>query len=195
MLLDEAAQARHDIDFLNPRRRPKPPSKNRQFALMGATAATLVLAAAFLVWHNQSQQDQQIRTLQKEVNDLNKLVDVAKKLQARAEDIDAFAVGDVTWLEELKEVSEELPSGERILVSRLAMGSKPAGGGTIDLDGFAMSPEDLSSMIRRLQDERHTPIPKGRREDNYYADYPWRFDRVTIHVAPPDLDGAPASNP
>ncbi len=186
MLRDEAAQARHDIDFLNPRRRPEPPSQRRRYALIGAAVATLVLAGVFLVWQQRSAADREIQTLQREISDLNKLVDQAKVLQAKTEDIDQFTRGDVTWLDELKEVSRELPRGEEILVSRLRAMSLPAGGGQMLLDGYARESSDISQMIHNLQDERREASGKGGQENRQRTDYPWRFDNAVVAIPPPE---------
>jgi Tfp pilus assembly PilM family ATPase/Tfp pilus assembly protein PilN len=188
MLSDEAAQTRHDIDFLNPRRRPEPASRRRQFAMVGAAAAAVVLFAVFLIWHRLRSKDQEIRDLQTEVKTLDQQVAEYLKLQSKAEDIDAFVAGDITWLEELKEVSQELPPADRILVNRLTTTVLPAGGGMMTLSGYAQDASDTSTLVQKLQDERHDVSSKGANENSPREDYPWRFDGATIRVAPPAVE-------
>jgi Tfp pilus assembly PilM family ATPase len=186
MLLDEAAQTRHDIDFLNPRRRPAPPSQRRQYVLAGATAATLVLAVVFWFWHQMHSLDQDITRLQKDVKDLDKLVDAAKQIQAKTEDIDQFVLGDITWLDEIKNAAERLPPSERILVQRLSAGANPNGGGQMFLSGYAKEADDISDMVRQLGNASG----KGGSANYQRPDYPWRFDSVVVNVPPPELGAA-----
>jgi hypothetical protein len=188
MLSDEAAQAPHDIDFLNPRRRPEPANRRRQYVLIGAAAATVLLAAMFFFWQGQRAKDREIRDLQAEIKKLDEEVAKFRKLQAKAEDIDAFVAGDITWLDEMKEVSEELPPADRILVNRLNTSVIPAGGGLLMLSGFAKDASDTSTLVQNLQDDRHDVSSKGANENSPRSDYPWRFDGATVRVAPPELD-------
>ncbi len=186
MLQDEAAQVRHDIDFFNPRRRPEPPSQRRRYVLAAAVAASLVLADTFLVWQKLAADDHNIKTLQREISELNKLVDQARTLQAKAEDIHQFTRGDINWLDELKDVSRDLPPGDKILVTRLRAVSLSAGGGQFLLDGYARQASDISQMIHNLQSERREASGKGGQENRQRADYPWRFDNAVVALPPTD---------
>jgi Tfp pilus assembly PilM family ATPase len=188
MLSDEAALAHHDIDFLNPRRRPQPASRRRQYALIGAAAGAVLLAGAVLIWQQLRSKDSEIRDLQADVKTLDEQVAEYRKLQLKAEDIDAFTAGDITWLDELKEVSEELPPAERILVNRLNIGALPAGGGSMILSGYAKDAADTPALVQQLQDDRHDVSSRGANENSPREDYPWRFDGAAIRVAPPPLE-------
>jgi Tfp pilus assembly PilM family ATPase/Tfp pilus assembly protein PilN len=184
MLSDEAAQARHDIDFLNPRRRPKAVSPHRRYAVIGGAAAAVFLAAALLVWNHQKNKDREIRALQSEVKNLDAEIAKYRKVQSKTEDIDAFAAGDITWLDELKEVSQELPPADRILVNRLTTAVLPAGVGVMTLNGYARNAADTTTLVQNLQNDRRQVSSKGANENSPRSDYPWRFDGATIRVPP-----------
>ncbi len=190
MLLDEAAQDRHDIDFLNPRRRPRAPSRRRQYALVGATLGALLLAGVFFVWQRQNAADQEIKMLQKDVQDLTKLVEQSRKIQAKTEEIDNFVRGDVTWLDELKTLSEKLPPSNEILVTRLRAMPMMDGGGQLLLDGYANESADIGEMVHRLKDDRREARSKGGYQNKQRTDYPWRFDNVTVRISPMESEDA-----
>lgn len=194
MLLDEAAQARHDIDFLNPRRRPTPPSQRRKYALLGSAAAAVVLAGVFLVWRQQATLDQEINTLKQEVANLDQKVAKMSELQAKTAEIDAFVQSDVTWLDELKAVSQKLPPGEQVLLSRLRAMPSPDGGGQLILDGYAQTSSDITNMVRALQHEGREVSGKGGQENEQRSDYPWRFDNTSVRIPAPDLEARAAAS-
>jgi Tfp pilus assembly PilM family ATPase len=193
MLVDEAAQARPDIDFLDPRRRPTPPSKRRQHVLIAATAAAVVLLGVFLIWMKQSSDDQKIRSLQAESNTLDKkIADEARIRLAKVDDIEEFTRSDITWLDELKTASERLPPGEHILVSQLSAIANPDGGGQLILNGYAQEAAHTSQMVQNLNDGVREASGKGAQENNQRSDYPWRFDNLTVRIPPPEDEPADA---
>ncbi|MBW3597193.1 MAG: hypothetical protein KY475_07950 [Planctomycetes bacterium] len=188
MLLDEAAQARHDIDFLNPRRKPTPPSRRRQHVLLAATAAAIVLFGIFLLWDRLRAKDAEISNLRDEVKALDADVEKARAALAKVAEIEEFAGGDVPWLDELKETSQDLPPGDEILVTRLRAVALPSGGGQMLLDGYANEAADTSQMVHNLNDQRHEASGKGAQENNQRSEYPWRFDNVTVRVPPQESE-------
>ena len=83
MLLDEADGSAHAIDFLHPRKKPEPPNRRRQHALMGTAAAAVCLAAALLLWLHIRGQDEQIAELTAQSNSLSEQVSQAQGLIKR----------------------------------------------------------------------------------------------------------------
>ena len=105
MLHDEAAEVRPVIDFQNPRQKPEPESKKRLYALLAATAATVVLAIASLIYWQFHQLNREIadleatyKALSEENKDLKPTSDLAKAL-------DAWKESDRNWLEEFRRIS------------------------------------------------------------------------------------------
>jgi Tfp pilus assembly PilM family ATPase len=134
MLVDEAQQKRHAIDFLHPRKRPPPPDRRRGL-LWAAVAATVVFAAGYL-WLQGAlgDLDEEIDLLALKAKNLDKGVAKAKELELAEREVAAWAAGDVNWLDELDELAADLPSGREVLLSRLTMGGM-GGAGQIDMEG------------------------------------------------------------
>ena len=195
MLVDECAGAQHAIDFLHPRRKAEPPSRARLYWLAGSAVAALVLAVAGYLWMGLSRLDRQIRNNTAALATLNDKAEEAGKVQAQAADIDAWVLGDVTWLDELARLSRTLPPADQMRLTRIQLDAeaeklardKPdptRRQGRMRLEGYARENEVISSVEQQLRDENHHVSGGGGREDNEDADYPWGFD-VTVRVDVP----------
>ncbi len=176
MLLDEASGARHAIDFLHPRQVAKPVSPLRTLALPAAAAAVVVLAVAFFLWWRLAALDDQIDRMTKDVAAAEKQIKAASQL-------DAWAAGDVTWLDELRELSIEFPPPEEARVNQIgfaAVGVNGGGGGKIVLDVYAVEPSGIEPMDRALSDEAHQAYSGRVHEHDRDPKYPWQFPETII---------------
>ena len=66
MLADELTGVRHAIDFLNPRRRPKPPSKRKQHTMIGAIAGVVVAGVVGLIVFMYAQRKSEVAKLEEQ---------------------------------------------------------------------------------------------------------------------------------
>jgi Tfp pilus assembly PilM family ATPase/Tfp pilus assembly protein PilN len=182
MLLDEAQHCRHTVDFLNPRRRPPPPSRSRKL-VWGATAACVVLAAGFhLIHRSLGELDDKIVQLSTESKDLDKVVAKSKDLDRAAKEIGAWCDADVNWLDELRELSLEMPSARNVLLTRLNMGTATAAA-QIDLEGLLRSVDTARNLEKDLSDGFHSVQGRNLQQDASREGYTWKFTS-TIVVKP-----------
>lgn len=179
MLVDEAQQKRHAIDFLHPRRRPPPPDRRRGI-LWAAVAATVVFAAGYL-WLQSALEnlDDEIAQLSSKSKNLDKNVAKAKDIELAEREVAAWASGDVNWLDELDELAADLPSGREVLLSRLTMGAI-GGGGQIDLEGVLNSASTAGAVEAALRDEAHQVQPRTIQQDASKEGYGWKFTSSII---------------
>src|SRR5262245_25675928 len=186
IMLDEAAGHAPVIDFLHPRKKPAPPDKRRTYATaIAAIAAVVLVAFGFMQWRLWKL-DSQIRVLTANRTKGDKLAKDSAKPIKDAELLDAFAAGDVTWLDELARISEKLPPNEAAMVSELNATTLPkAGGGTIKLVGHADKSDRVAALEDSLRDKLHTVSPKGTTQDQNRVELQWAFDEL-ITVAPPN---------
>ncbi|HEV3022283.1 MAG TPA: hypothetical protein VGX76_07435, partial [Pirellulales bacterium] len=174
MLLDEAQHARHTVDFLNPRRRPPPPSRSRKL-IWGATAACVVLAAGFSwIQSSLAEMDDTISQLSGESKNLDKLVAKSKDLEKAAQEIGAWADTNVNWLDELRELALDMPPAQNVLLTRLNMGSTGAVG-QIDLEGLLRGAESAAQLEAALRDEFHSVQGRNLQQDSSREGYAWKF--------------------
>ncbi|HVA47153.1 MAG TPA: hypothetical protein VNH11_12365 [Pirellulales bacterium] len=182
MLLDEAEQRRHTVDFLNPRRRPPPPNHRR--TVIWAAAAACVLLAAGFSWLESSlgALDDQLSKLGSESKNLDKVVTKSKDLQRAVEEVGAWADSDVNWLDELRELSLDMPPARDVLLSRLNMSANGAVG-QIDLEGLLRGANSAAQLESALRDEFHSVQGRKLQQDSGREGYSWKFTS-TIAVKP-----------
>jgi hypothetical protein len=195
MMLDEAAGLSPVIDFLHPRKKPAPPDKRRTYATaIAAIAAVVLIAFGFMQWRLWNL-DSQIRVLTANRTKGDKLAKDSAKPIKDAELLDAFAAGDVTWLDELARISEKLPPNEAAMVTELNATTLPkAGGGTIKLVGRVDKSDRVAALEDGLRDKQHTVSGKGTTQDQARTELQWTFDEL-ITVAPPNQKPPPAAAP
>lgn len=187
LLAGESAATVSVVDFLHPRRRPEPPNRRVKYAVYAALAASILIVGAGLVWRQLKHYDHQLSLLQAESSALDTQVDIANKLKAEVEEIDAFVRGDVNWLDELHELSRKFPPSEQAIIQQATFNSAADGGGQIVLDGYASDPDVIQRLESGLRDESHRVMGAGARYDERQREYPWAFqERVT--VLPKDID-------
>jgi hypothetical protein len=187
MLHEEATGGRPGIDFLNPRRKPVPPDRRRQYAWVGAGAAMLALMLTGIISWQLRSYDQSIGKLQHASQGLDKQVKDAEELRTRVSEIDTFVTGDINWLDEVYDLSVKLPPAEQAIVEQATFSSRPGGGGQIVLEGYVRDPATIEALETALRDERHQVVGSGGQFDEHQDEYRWRF-KETILIAAPDIE-------
>lgn len=183
---DEAANT-HALDFLHPKRPPRPANRRRAMVTAAAVLGVLAAIGGYLYWDTASTLQAQIRELAKERKEL---VAAVKKSQPRTQlytVVRNWKDAEIVWLDELRELSLQLPPSRDLLVHRLTFASSRAAGGTIGLQGVARAPQ----VIARIDRELHTPYRtvSSKRVGDYPQgrEYSWIFER-TMTVVPRDKE-------
>jgi Tfp pilus assembly PilM family ATPase len=183
MLLDEAAGTSHQIDFLNPRRRPEPPDRKRLYTIAAVAAGILVLSLAALWWLQLKIRDDEISDLVENNANLKKTHETLAVKQSNAERIDDWKKSDVNWLDELRRLSERMPPGEDAIVTNMSTVAKSEGG-QITITGGATGSEIIDDMFRYLSDDQHDVTSKGTGSTSDESKFPKAFTKVvTIKAA------------
>jgi Tfp pilus assembly PilM family ATPase len=182
MLLDEAAGVTPVIDFLHTRKKPAAPDQRRKYAYIGAAiAAVLLLAFGIMQWR--------LWTLDHEINNLRiasfkqeKAAKDSVKPIKDADTLDAFAAGDVTWLDELARLSAKLPPPEAAQVEDFsAQVQGKGGGGFIKFSGRVDAALRVEELEYKLRDKQHVVTGKGTEQDVNRSELQWSFDdSITI---------------
>ncbi|HAN99564.1 MAG TPA: hypothetical protein DCQ98_20015 [Planctomycetaceae bacterium] len=189
-------ERRLPVDVAHPKAPPKPVGPLRRY---GPIAALAVVALGVVGWYL----SQDVAELQNEVDTLTASVEKKSKLadkQAEKADeariVDAWRQDEVNWLEELKLLSERLPTGKEATVRRLSAFAAPEAV-TFDLSVQVDDPATVARLEEGLRGEGITVSSRRVAERGTGTEYPWQFetrvtiDRATIasHVAPvPEFD-------
>jgi Tfp pilus assembly PilM family ATPase len=196
MLLDEAAGGEHAIDFLHPRRAVEPVSPQRRNILIGATAITAVAAIVLLSWSKLVSLDGEIERLSAETRSLDKTVSVAERYRGHVRAVEGFLESDISWLEELRNLSQEMPSAEEVILTQFIASTRSPAGGQMILDGYTRAPEQVSELRETLRDDDREVVSTGSQEDERRQEYRWRFkETVLIKPRPAVVVPADAEEP
>lgn len=191
MLDDAAAGRRPAIDFINPRKRPAPVNR-RKTVVQGAVAAALLVGTVVGgAWYYLSSLDSQVKELAAKSKKLDAKVVEAKKIEEKVGFIDKWMFGDTVWLDELRELSTELPPANEAMLTKLHA-DVTAAGGLMQLEGRVSSSATIDKLEQQLRDDRHVVEGRGSsREDN--AKYPWEFKSAVIVGQQPKAAAPPAN--
>jgi Tfp pilus assembly PilM family ATPase len=185
LMLDESSGTAPTIDFLHVRKKPPPPDRRRRYlGVAAAVAAVLLLGFGVIQWQLWSL-DSELETLRTKRYKQDKLAKESAKPIKDAEALDAFAAGDVNWLDELATLSTKMPSADNAIVSEMTIQIQPkGGGGFIKFVGHADTSERVTQLEDSLRDKQHNVNGKIIAQDPEREWLQWAFDE-TVNVAPP----------
>ncbi len=174
ILLDEGLETPHSLDFLHPRKKPEPPSHRNQYMWAGGLAASLLLLIGGWLWWSLGSLDSEIATTEAKLKDLEPVMKKADDLNKRMTALDGWLAGDITWLDEIRELSTRFPSSkEAMLTNLLLLGHKS--GGEIQLDGLVKTPSVVDPLERALRNPKHKVETRGGDQAINSKAYPWHF--------------------
>ena len=194
MLLDEIHDGAHAIDFLHPRKQPEPPNYRRVATVGGVLVAAVVLAAGYLVWDRVSSIDSEIERLTQRRQELKETLKKATDQKRIVREVEGWQASDVTWLDELRDLSVRFPSARDAIVLRMTLTPARGGGGAIDMDCLVRDPTIVVRMEHGIRDQHHQVRSKRVQQRDREKSYTWQFETSMV-VARRDKDdylGRPA---
>ena len=111
ILLDELEQKSHAVDFLHPRRRPKPPSRRKSYAVVGLAVALVVLSFVGWRWNTRRVLTNEKAVLEQEM---------ATAPQLSADLVEKYRVSTRTLLDEARKLGEVAARRDKSKAGRTA---------------------------------------------------------------------------
>lgn len=189
MLADEIEQVQHGMDFLHPRRKPEPPSQRNRYTAYGLALCVTVLLAAFMIWQRLSALDAEIAQLNQDLKAYEPVVKSSAEVEKAVAEVKKWSVSDITWLDELREMSEKFPASQDVMLTHVRFGHHGEGG-LMTIEGLVKDASTIDLLQNRLRDERHIVELKETTQDNDIKQYGWQFKSEVV-VKPPAAAGAP----
>ena len=181
-----------ELDLLHPRQAVTQPGLLRRIAFWGTLAATVLLILGSLVWQDRAEQ---INAIDKQRDRLSQLTKRANKALEQQDVVDAihlWRTDDIVWLDELRELSERLPSRHEALIRTINMSADSQRNGVIDMDVQVSRPEVVAGLEDALRNEQRSVSSKRVSETAGKTDLPWHFETRIVFI--PD-DVPPTSIP
>lgn len=200
LLLDEAEGQRHAIDFLDPKKKPAPPSRRKQYAAIAVAAAVLAIALVGWIWYDLGRRDREVADLNAQIaaNDRKdpqtreSPLDEAKNSQTAWAEMETWLAGDVVWLEELARASERVPNASEMMVTQLTITSDGRGP-AMTVQGLAKDVATIDAAEQSLRDDGHRVESRGSSPDTSRAGYTRKFTFIMRPVDEPADAGAAAA--
>jgi hypothetical protein len=187
------------IDFLNPKRRSEAPSNRRTYALAAAAGLLCVLAPAWLGYSRIASTNLQAAELEAQQQIIAKQVEELQPQVERAASIQDWLATDLTWLDELRGLSQQmrpLPLDAKefnapgdAMAQQLVMKRLPGdrtGGGEMLVTVTAREWSTFAEIESRLRDASHAVEPASADFDAGNQPYPWKSTTV-VKVAEPEV--------
>ena len=176
MLLDEALNGGHAIDFVHPRRQPEPPNRRRMALRIAALLGIAALVVTYYMWTTLSDLDADVSQRFKQLRELDASAKRAAKQQQLVAEIRNWQASDVAWLDELRDLSLRFPSGRDIVVLGMSMSAAPNGGGAITLNGLVRAPDIVDRLERNIRDQHHEISSKRVQQRLREKSHTWHFE-------------------
>jgi Tfp pilus assembly PilM family ATPase len=194
MFVTEFERTGHAIDFLHPRRAVEPANPRTKWKLAAVAAGLLIVA--YLAYGRLA-----YRRLEKEVRQLETrsaaadkiLVASGNKTLASANEIAKWADGEIAWLDQLRDLSEDFPPAASATLSHLVLvesaerlpssSSASAGvkmSGTMHLEGWASDGQAVTNMEQRLRAHARHVLGTRTSEDRSLPPYTLKFNTSAL---------------
>ena len=170
-----------NLDFLNPREIPKPPSRIKRFAFWGAIASSVLLLLGFMWYSDNQEQRQAIETKKSSLQRFSKRANKSLEYQDVVDAVHQWQKSDIAWLDEIRELSQRFPMQSESLVKRMTMSTGNDGYGVVDLSVQVSSPDVVTELEAAIRDDRHSVTSKRVAEVSDSENLNWSFEtRITF---------------
>jgi hypothetical protein len=137
--------------------------------------------------------DREITTLNDRKQRLQKNEAAALEVIQEAEEIDEWVEGDINWLDELRELSEEFPEADKAIVTQLSA-SALTSGGRMTLTGAVNDSATVTAIEEAIVDDRHDVKGRGARPTEDIERYERSYTKI-VNVKPFYPDAAEGGEP
>ena len=177
MILDESSNRLPAIDFLNPKKSPKPPNRKRLYGIVAAAIVSAILYLGYGHWEKLAEVDAQNSELAKQLKKLKKDFKLAKKKKRNVDALKAWEKKNIVWLDELRELATRFPSQRHLMIHRLSMAaSTRSSGGIVTFSGLARDDRMVGRMEDNIRDKFHAiNTPKVQKRIQKQA-LTWHFE-------------------
>ena len=174
------------INLLAPKRPAKPPNPWRGRALVGGVAAIALVTLGYVLRSDIDELESEVADKKATYDERSKM---ANKLEEKADEarwVEQWQKDQVYWLDELQNLSNNLPPGQFATIRRLTASSQD-GNGVIDLSVQVSDPERVAELEKSLRGANFTVTSKRVSEQGSGEEYPWQFETRALFTLEKDI--------
>lgn len=164
MLLDEAEDKRHAIDFLNPRRKATSSSQKRAMWIAGAAALLLVAFGVVRFWLGLSGIENDIASAESTLQEYRKQAKQIDESIKRSENIRDWLASDLNWLDQMYDLSASSPPSKDVMLTDLVFrAGQRAGqtGGSVEVKGVVRDMSIIDNLESDIDIEESRPAEQN----------------------------------
>lgn len=163
------------INLLAPKRPAPPPNPWRGRMLVGGIAILALVTLGYVLRSDIEELESEVADKQATYEERSKM---ANKLEEKADEarwVEQWQQDQVYWLDELQNLSNNLPPGQFATIRRLTASAQD-GNGVIDLSVQVSDPERVAELEKSLRGAHFTVTSKRVSEQGSAEEYPWQFE-------------------
>ncbi|MBB76195.1 MAG: hypothetical protein CMJ75_16935 [Planctomycetaceae bacterium] len=176
-MLQEAAFGQQSLDFAHPRETPQPASPWRKAIFYGTAAAILLSIVASWAYLEQQENAEQIADLKSRADKYQRQLRKVTSKRAIVDTVRQWQADDVTWLDELRDVSARFPRSSTASVRKMSLSSSGSGG-VVDLKLQVSDPETITAMESGIRDRFHQVRSKRISATSGGGPFSWSFETL-----------------
>jgi Tfp pilus assembly PilM family ATPase len=161
---EDASSVAPAIDFANPRRPPVQTSPVKKIVAAVLAASLLIGGGFYYVWSQFNEIDEENARLVTRLNELNDIVKDTQSRRSLVASVSAWEKNRISWPDELRDLTERIPSLPNLTVQQLTISSAGPGTAVATFRGVGASPEIIAQMENNLRDKYHEIRVPGVRE-------------------------------
>jgi Tfp pilus assembly PilM family ATPase len=171
------------LDFLHPRRKPEPVSALRKYGVWAAIAAGILLVISAPAVYGKYRDEAQLSDLIQRIEQTRVKEGEAKDTIKKLEDVVRWSEVDISWLDEMAELSDELPKSDQLMLTHLS-GNLHDTNGTMDMDGLVADADVFFDMLANVNDDRHFMDSPDYSPSSKQKDYLVSFNKGQLLIKP-----------
>lgn len=176
-MLQEAAFGEQSLDFAHPRQTPQPASRWRKATFYSTAAAVLLALGASWVYREQQDAAEQLTALKNRAEKYQQQLQKVASKRAIVDAVRQWQADDITWLDELRDVSARFPRSSAAAVRKMSLVGS-GNGGVVDLKLQVANPETITAMESGIRDRFHQVRSKRISETSGGGPLPWQFETL-----------------
>lgn len=184
-----------DVDLVSPKRAIRKTLPWRKIIWYSIAGSVLLGLGGFVIWDNANQQIAEVAEKRKQFDELARDARTVIEMKDELETIRAWRKNEVIWLDEIDQLSQQLPPREKSLIRRISMLAAADGSSNIDLSVEVAENELVSGLENAIRTEDNKVKSKRVSESSDKTGGKWNFETsIQFTAKPPKLSFVKTEN-
>ncbi len=177
-----------DVDLVSPKRAIRKTLPWRKIIWYSIAGSVLLGLGGFVILDNSNQQIAEVAEKRKQFDELARDARIVIEMKDELATIRAWRKNEVIWLDEIDQLSQQLPPREKSLIRRISMLANADGSSNIDLSVEVAENELVSGLENAIRTDDNKVKSKRVSESSDKTGGKWNFETsIQFTAKPPKL--------